>query len=391
MSQALQIALFAGAFVGLAALGLQLVLLHRHLAESPPEPAGLPGISVLKPLCGVDDDLEQNLELFAALEWPRYEVLLGVRDASDAAWPVASAAARRWPGRFRVVLQRGEPGMNPKVNQLVTLARAARHDILVVSDSNVRVPGGYLSEIAAWLEDPEVGLVTHPVVGVGEERLGSLFDNLHMAGSVAGGMVAAKRVAGKDLVVGKSMAIRRRDLAALGGFEAVKDVLAEDYVMGRMVPRVLGKKVVVARLPIENVNRRRGLRDFVSRYGRWGIMQRRLVGPFLYGAQALLNPVWIACLGFVSSPGPRAIAALLGVCVGKVFLDGVAGRLLRPRGFAWRSLALVPAKDLAFGVAWAHGLLWSTVTWRGNRLRILEGSRIERPAEGAGEGALAAG
>ena len=106
--------LLAAAGLGLVLVAVQHLALRRHLRQAPPAPpSGWPGISVLKPLRGVDDGLLENLAGFAALEWPDYEVLLGVRDAADAAWPVALAAARRWPGRFRAVLQRGEPGWNP--------------------------------------------------------------------------------------------------------------------------------------------------------------------------------------------------------------------------------------------------------------------------------------
>ncbi len=205
-----------------------------------------------------------------------------MRDAADPAWPVALAAARRWPGRFRVVVQRGEPGWNPKVNQLVTLAREARHEILVVSDSNVRVGRGYLAEIAAHHEVPEVGLVTHPIVGVGERCLGSLFENLHLAGSIGPGVVGAKRLAGRDLVIGKSMALRRRDLAALGGFESAKDVLAEDYLIGVRVSRELRKRVALASNPVENVSQGRRLGDFAGSYLRWAVMQRQIAGTWAY-------------------------------------------------------------------------------------------------------------
>src|SRR5512133_3397827 len=246
MTHATTVVLLAAALVGLAIVAIQTLSLRRHVREAPARPARMPPISILKPLCGVDDDLEANLRSFAELDYPEYEVVLGVASTRDAAWPVARAAARRWPGRFRAVVQRGEPGLNPKVNQLLTLARAARHDVLVVSDSNVRVEPGYLAEIAALLEDERVGLVTHAIVGVGEARVGSLMDHLHLAGCIAPGVVAAKRLARRDIVVGKSMALRRRDLDRMGGFATVKDVLAEDYVMGLRVSTVLGKHVAVA-------------------------------------------------------------------------------------------------------------------------------------------------
>lgn len=370
-------ALFAAAAIGVAVLTLQVLLLRRHLRGPIPAPRTAPGVSILKPLCGLDDGLEENLASFAALAWPEYEVLLGVRSARDAAFPLARAAARRWPGRFRVVLQRGAPGLNPKVNQLVTLAGAARHDLLVVSDSNVRVDPGYLAEIAALLEDERVGLVTHPISAEGEARVGSLMDHLHLTGSVTPGIVAAKSLAARDIVVGKSMALRRRDLDAMGGFASVRDVLAEDYVMGKMIGTVLGKRVVVARTPVRNVSASRSLSDFSARYRRWGVIQRQAAGALPYAGMALLNPVLLATLGAALAPGVASAGALAATCGAKIALDGVAARLLRPGGFRARQLAVVPVKDLVFGTAWAVGLFRREVNWRGNRIVVGPGTRIE--------------
>jgi len=368
------------ASVGLLTIAAQHLVLWRHVRQAPSVPRRTPPVSILKPLCGVDDGLADNLASFADLDYPDYEIVLGVRSARDPAWPVARDAARRWPGRFRVAVQRGEPGLNPKVNQLVTLARAARNDILVVSDSNVRVERGYLAEIAALLEDDRVGLVTHPIAGVGEARLGSLMDHLHLAGSITSGVVGAKRLAHRDIVVGKSMALRRADLDALGGFEAVKDVLAEDYVLGLMIGDVLGKRVAVAHRPIQDVGAGRTLGEFAARYRRWGVLQRQAVGPALYAAQALLNPVLLASAAALASPTAATLGALAGICTAKAALDGVAGRVLRPGGFRFAQLALVPVKDLVFGAAWLHGLVRRDVVWRGNRLLVTRGTRIEAPA-----------
>lgn len=371
--------LFLAAAIGLAALVAQVVSLRRHLCGVPLVPSHQPGVSILKPLCGVDDGLEESLAGFAALDYASYEVLLGVRSRRDPAWRLACDAARRWPDRFRVLVQRGEPGLNPKVNQLITLARAARHDLLVVSDSNVRVDREYLREIAAHLEDEGVGLVTHAVVGVGEDRLGSLLDHLHLAGSIAPGVVAAKRIAGRDIVVGKSMALRRRDLDALGGFEAVKDVLAEDYVLGLMVGDVLGKRVAIGCRPIENVSARRTVSDFVSRYRRWAVLQRQAVGPVAYCGQLLLNPVLLGAAALLAERTLAALAGFAATCALKTGLDAASARALRPGGFRVAQLAAVPLKDLVFGAAWAYGLVRSDVEWRGNRLHVGRGTRIALP------------
>jgi ceramide glucosyltransferase len=389
MPNAVSIALFAVAALGLAAAAVQAWILSRHGRGADPRPRTSPLVSVLKPLCGVDDGLARNLASFAVQEYPAYEVLLGVRDRGDAAYPRALEAAARWPGRFRVVVQRGEPGLNPKVNQLVTLARAARGEVLVVSDSNVRVGPDYLAGIAGHLEDPGVGLVTHAISGIGEDRLGSLLDNLHTAGAIAPGVIAAKRL-GKDIVVGKSMALRRRDLASLGGFEGVKDVLAEDYVLGALVRPRLGKRVVIARRPVESVSASKTVAGFVARYARWAVLHRQAAGPALYAGEVLLNPILLAATALAAAPGRGSLAAFAGICCLKALADGLAARALRPGGFRAVQLLAVPLKDLLVGAAWAYGLVRRDVTWRGNRLRVLAGTRVAAPAPAAPEEASAA-
>jgi ceramide glucosyltransferase len=376
----MSIILFAAASVGLTMYLIQLVSTARHLREPATPPRDTPPISILKPLCGIDDELAENLERFAILPYPRYELVLGVRSVNDRAYPVAMAAARRWPKRVRVIIQQGEPGANPKVNQLCTLAAAARHDILVVSDSNVRVDGGYLWEIAAALGDPDVGLVTHPVVGAGEARLGSLLDNLHLASSVGAGMVGAHRVAKKPIVVGKSMALRRDDLDALGGFESVADVLAEDYVMGKRVGAELGKRVAMAHRPVANISIDRNVRDFFARYRRWSVIHRQAIGGWVYAGQLLLNPVAVALLAFAAAPGRGSAEALGTVVVLKAGYDVAALRLLRGRA-PLIAFAASPLKDAILAAAWIHGLIARTVLWRGNRLRVLPGTRLAPPSQ----------
>jgi ceramide glucosyltransferase len=371
--------LLAAAATGLTALGIEGRALRRQLRGAVPVPRGAPGISVLKPLSGGDDGLGANLASFAAIDWPEFEVLLGIHDASDLALPVARAAEARWPGCFRVVMQGPDLGMNPKVSQLATLVGEARHSLLVISDSNVRVEPGYLAEIAARLEDPEVGLVTHLIAGIGERSTGALLENLHLAGGVATGIAAAKRIARRDVVMGKSMALRREDLAAMGGLEPVKDLLAEDYVIGQMVPRRLGKRVELASRPVQNVVQDSTLGEFFHRARRWAVLQHALVGPWLYAAQVIHNPLLLATLALVAEPAPWTAAAWVTVAGARALLDGAAGSSLRTGGFRPAQLLGVPGKDLILGFAWIEGFFRRTVNWRGNRLRVLPGTRLAPP------------
>ncbi|NPD23828.1 ceramide glucosyltransferase [Corallococcus exiguus] len=368
--------LLAASAVGLVALLLQALFVRRHRRTVPAAPTNKPGLSILKPLCGVDDDLEANLAQFARLPYPHYEVLLGVKDARDPAYAVARAAQAKWPHVMRVVLQEGEPGLNPKVNQLVTLSSEARFDLWVVSDSNTRVGDGYLEEIAAAFEDPTVGCVTHPVAGLGEQTFGSLLDNLHLSSSAAAGMIAAKHVADRDIVVGKSMALRREDVEALGGFFSVKDVLAEDYVIGQWVTRKLGKRVVLAHAPVFNVSLRKSVDAFFQRYLRWSVIHRTAVSPSTYLAQALLNPVPLAVLGALIHPSALTGLAALAVALGKVWVDVAVFRSLRPQPVSLRAAPAVLVKDALLFAAWWHGAFRRTVDWRGTRLRVVSGTRL---------------
>jgi len=385
---ALSLVLFVLAIVGLTLVAIQHLALRVHLrGHAPKPPIRRPGISILKPLCGLDDELFANLRAFATLDYPNYEVLLGVKSRDDLAYPIACRAEALWPLRYRVVIQRGTPGFNPKVNQLITLAAAATYDILVVSDSNVRVAENYLSEIAAHLEDSGVALVTHPLAGAFERGLGARMDNFHLSSSIGPGVVAAKRIFDKDFVVAKSMAMRRCDLIAIGGFEAVKDVLAEDYVTGYRVGKLLQKRVVVSSTPVINVSSCQSVAEFVSRFARWSVMQRKMMGMPIYLAELLLNPLLFASGGLLIAQSKRALAIWAACWLIKVALDGGSARQLLKKRFAWRSLWVVPIKDLLVAAAWFCGLVSNKVNWRGNQLRVLKGTTLVPANSPTGEAA----
>ncbi len=193
-----------------------------------------PRVSIFKPLAGRDDDLEDNLESFARIDYPSFELLLGVASVEDPAY----AVARRFVARHRrvdarVVLTDPDATFNPKVAQLVGLEQAATGEVYVVSDSNVRVQPEYLWSLVEQLADESVGMVTSLFAGTGERTLGAALENLQVCAHTAPGLVALEAVSDNPLTVGKSMAIRRRDLARLGGFRPVGQVLAEDYALGR--------------------------------------------------------------------------------------------------------------------------------------------------------------
>jgi len=372
-------ALFAGVAFGLVALHLMRLTIAVHRRRAPKEPVSTPGFSLLKPLCGVDDDLAVNLEQFADLGYPNYEVLLGVRDTNDAAYPVAVDFVRRYPKVFSLHLQEGDVGLNPKVNQLATLEKYAKHEIMVISDSNTRVAPGYLQELAAMFEDPQIACTSNPVSGAGHRSFASLMDNYHLASAIGSGQIGAKLSVGNDVVIGKSMALRREVVEKLGGFAGLGNYLTEDYVIGVKVRNELGMKIGLATLPVFNIAVNRSMKSFWQRYVRWGVIQRTAVSLGTSLSQVLLNPIPLALIAAVLSPSWMTLGLFVSTVLIKTMVDVSMARALDCGPLGWRVLPATIVKDLIVFVCWANGLVSRTVTWRGNRLTVTTGSRLLLP------------
>lgn len=370
-------ALFLIASVGVVCVAIQAALLWRFLRAQMVRPSRpVPAISILKPLAGCDDGLTENLTSFAELDYPEYEVLLGVHREDDPAVPVARQMIERWPGRFRLVLQQGAPGLNPKVNQLITLAKAAQHEVLLVSDASVRVGNGYLPEIAARLEDSEVGLVTHIFAAEGERTLGSLFDNVYLMSHFAAGAIAARDAGGQTLVNGKSNAFRRADLEAMGGFDAVRDYAAEDFILGLWVSSKLQKRVCFARYTPATISVRRSIAEYLKRYQRWSLLQRTGGGYLVYLLQVMMYPLLLATLGLILSPSWVGLGWWLGIAFGKSALDVTQAKMLRKSSLSPLAFVLGPVNDMLIAWIFLYGLLFDTVVWRGTVMKVTWGTKL---------------
>jgi ceramide glucosyltransferase len=174
----------------------------------------------------------------------------------------------------------------------------AKYEQILISDSNVMVGKDYLKETARHMRDPRVGLVTNIIRGVRARSFGSLLENLHLNSFIIGSVCFLDHYLHMPCVIGKSMLMRKRDLEAIGGFNAVKDVLAEDYVIGKLIHEQ-GKKVVLSDYTINNINEFWSLRKFMNRHTRWGKLRWQIGGMksfseligTLFMASYLFSPV----------------------------------------------------------------------------------------------------
>jgi ceramide glucosyltransferase len=165
---------------------------------------------------------------------------------------------------------------------------------------------------------------------------------------------------------------------ALGGFGVVKDVLAEDFVLGRMIPEKLGKRVVLARAVVRCMSVNRSTAGFVRRYSRWSVMQHQCAGLPAYVGLLLLNPLLLATAALLASPGGTTLGAWLACAASRVAVDAAAGQVLRGQTFPPWALTLSPIKDLLVACAWLYGLTSRRIEWRSHRLTVLRGS-VLRP------------
>jgi ceramide glucosyltransferase len=358
----------AGALVYCALI----VFAARNYLRRKPLPAGRPApISVLKPLNGIDEGLESNLRSFFDQNFVEFEILFAVRTVEDTAVPVVQRLQACYPDVPSQLIVTGEPPYpNAKVYSLDRMLAAARHDLLVMSDSDIRVKPGFMHSIAAEFADPRIALATCPYRAIAGRSLWSILEAEGMNTEFLGGLLVARFVEGVKFAVGPTIAARKSALAAIGGFSKLKSYLAEDYVMGREAAEA-GFGVILSRNTVEH---HIGSESFVANTLhrlRWARSTRRS-RPAGYLGMLFTYPIPIA-LGLVTGDfhcWPGLLAALLfrfaAAWSTSVWVLGVQPRWL-----------LLPIQDLLSFAIWLAGFFGNTIIWRGRRYYLYPDGRFE--------------
>jgi len=338
-------------------------------------PESEPSVSILKPLRGLDHDAVSNFTSFCRQNYRSFEILFGAEDHRDPCLEIARQVASDHPGvDIRFIVEAGENVANPKVRTVSNLARYARHSLLLVSDSDIAVQPSYLRSMVAPLTDPSVGVVTCFYRTRGRGFVGRL-DALSLSTEFLPGALVARRLEGMSFAMGAGILIRREVLDRIGGFPAIEDPLADDYLLGKLSHEA-GYRVELARDVVDHRLGTRSLADLRARQNRWnlGIRTSRPWGyAGLVFTQGTLAALLLLAATGASALGWSVVAAFLAVRMASAAYLGLA--CLQDRTIL-RDLWLVPIRDLMAAGLWIRSFFGHTVVWRGRRLRVGAGGRI---------------
>jgi len=353
---------------------LTIIAAIRYRAVRPPELRAPMPISVLKPLAGVDDGLEENLRSFFEQDYSEFEILFAVRKPDDPAIAVAERLCARYPAVPSRLIVTGEPPYaNAKVYSLDLMLGAARHDLLVMADSDIRVTRDMLKTIAAEFQDPALGLATCPYRAVPGRSFWNTLEAIGLNTEFIGGVLVARMLDGMKFALGPTIAARRATLAGIGGFDAVKDFLAEDFVMGKLAAE-RGDGVILSSYVIEHRIGAQGLMANLKHRLRWNRSTRRS-RPAGYVGQLFTNPLPLALMLYAARPEWWPVAAAT-VVLRAAAGWATAGHVLRDPLTA-RMFFLVPVQDLLSFAMWVGGFFGNTILWRGRKYYLQADGRFE--------------
>ncbi|MGN6669347.1 MAG: bacteriohopanetetrol glucosamine biosynthesis glycosyltransferase HpnI [Trinickia sp.] len=333
-------------------------------------------VSVLKPLCGAEPRLYENLSTFCEQTHPCFELLFGVSSSADPAIAIVRRLQAAFPERdMALVIDPRVHGHNLKVSNLINLAARAKYPLIVLADSDIAVAPDYLEAVTAPLADPEVGIVTclyhAKSVGGFWTRIGAQFINEWFAPSVRIAHAGGSRSFG----FGATLALRSRVLADIGGFDALKDCLADDYWLAEYT-RQLGMKTVLSEVVVDTDVIEPDFAALWLRETRW-LRTIRSINPlgFAFLFITFTSP-WVlagALAAAHGAAGPRDTALAVATVLGALARIGVHARGARERGEFWRDLPLVPLRDALLAAQWFVAAFGSHVVWRGARMPVVAG------------------
>jgi ceramide glucosyltransferase len=335
-----------------------------------------PPVSNLKPIRGLDPDAYENYASFCKQDYPDYELLFCVGEEDDPSVPILQKLARDFPERrIRVLIGSGGTGSNNKVVKLARLVSEAQHDIVVISDSDVRVRPDYLRTVVAPLADPKVGAVTCFYVPIEDKTFTDSLQTIGMFSDFYAGILVARQLDGVKFALGPTIATTRSGLAGFGGYEAIENRPADDLLVGRLIAEQ-GYEVELLPYTILTVADYGSMRDLLHKRLRWIVVMRHLRPWGHFGLVLTQGLPWSLTAIAMHPSGGVAFGYLGAYLFLRFAMTWMVGIWGLKHDVLWRKLALIPMWDaLAFGI-WLTSFARNSIRWRDAEYYIRDGRLI---------------
>jgi ceramide glucosyltransferase len=370
---------------------------RRQLSQAPPA-SQLPPVSILKPLKGVDPNIWENFCSHCEQEYPQFQLIFGVSDPADPAIEIVHWLQAKYPKlAIELIVCDRILGTNIKVSNLAQMLPSARHEILLVNDSDIRVPSNYLRNVVSALADDSIGLVTCLYRGAAAATLGSRLEALGIGTDFIPGVLCARLLEkGLHFGLGSTLAFRRRDLEAIGGFEVLLDYLADDYELGRRIAAT-GKKVELSTAIVTTFLPAYTMPEFFRHQLRWSRTIRDARPSGYTGLLFTFGLPW-ALITLLAACGAGWAWTLLAITLVVRLITGFVAAVLvlngrkndgrkndsrkndgrKPDGREndrefFRDVALLPIRDLIAPLVWAASFLGNRIHWRGDVFDLKDG------------------
>jgi ceramide glucosyltransferase len=373
MAWALAVVCLLVAGAGCLYLGYSAVVSAKFVAEATLDSATWPSVTVLKPLRGDELALSGNLASFCAQNYPApVQIVFGMHAADDQAIDLVKRLEAEFPDRdMRVVVNTAIHGTNPKISNLINMTPAIEHGFVVLADSDIEAPRDYLRRLTAALDQPGVGGVTCLYHGVPVGGFWSKLSALAIDGHFLPNVLVGLRSGVATPCFGSTIALRRSELDAIGGFAAFANVLADDYEIGAAL-RAKGLKVVIPRFLVGHCCAETSLAEVWRRELRWA-RTIRMVSPWGHAGSAVTHPLFFALLAAaIGTPLQGFTLAVLAIACRIVLLQVTQRR----HGLAPLDHWLVPLRDLLSFAIFAWSFCGQDLTWRGRRYRVLRNGAL---------------
>lgn len=336
-----------------------------------------PEVTLLKPLKGTDDNTEACLRSWLTQAYPGpLQVLFGVSSPNDPVCEIVGRLVKEFPhANAQLVICNERLGVNAKVSSLIQLLRYARHEVVVVSDADVRVPQDFLVNAVAPMSDPEVGLVNSFYRLANPATLAMRWKAIAVNADFWSQVLQSKNLAPMDFALGAVMITRRNNLAEIGGFEGLADHLADDFQLGNRLVRIGGKRIELCPVVVDCLSHPMNWGETWRHQLRWA-RTIRVSRPMPYALSILSNATFWPLLWAATQPTKWALVTCAACLFVRIVMAQTLQLRLGPVAGQWRFWWLAPVKDLLQMGLWAAAFLGNHIDWRGQRFRLLRDGRL---------------